>query len=659
MMGPLRNLTVRGKLALAVGITTAFALVVACVFLALQDRATYREVFSRMLMTQVNTVATSLDAVLAFGDSTYASEYLRGFQAHSNILLAVVCDEDGRELARHPPGMTNAPLIDPARESDGAQFLADRLVALKTVTLDGQRVGKVYLESALTEFRARQRQYIRLVPAVLMAALSLALIVFLPLSRRITDPIIDLAETAKRVADQKDYSVRATRKSGDELGHLTDCFNEMLGQIQRQDQALQEARNDLELRVVERTAAFSEANQRLKIEMEQRSRLEQQLRQSQKMEAVGQLAGGIAHDFNNILSVILGHTSLLLSGEGEGLTSESSESLREIESSAKRAANLTRQLLTFSRRQRLDITCISLNKTLTNLAKLLQRLLGEHIALECHYQPDLPSVEADVHMLEQVVMNLAVNARDAMPNGGTLTLSTEIVNYNPRESATPSERKRGSFVVLRVTDTGCGMSEETLKHIYEPFFTTKPVGKGTGLGLATVYGIVKQHQGWIEVQSVLNQGTTFSVFLPVATRPNAPVEAQERSLTPGAGSEIILLVEDEQSVRHIAARCLKQQGYHVLEATNGVQALEIWAEHKEEIDLLLTDMVMPEGVNGRELAQALRQDKPDLKVIYSSGYSDEINRLALDSTRGATFLAKPYIPEKLIRTVRESLNAQP
>ena len=386
----------------------------------------------------------------------------------------------------------------------------------------------------------------------------------------------------------------------------------------------------------------------------EQKRLEDQLRQAQKMEAVGQLAGGVAHDFNNILAAIL--MSLGLLREEPQLSPEIQASLKEIEAEANRAANLIRQLLLFSRRQLPQRRPLDLNEAVGNLLNLMRRLLGEHIALEFQEKANLPWIEADAGMIEQVVMNLCVNARDAMPDGGRLTLSLEAVDLDAEAAQANPESRPGRFVRLAVADTGCGMDELTRKRVFEPFFTTKDVGKGTGLGLATVYGIVNQHQGWTEVESAVGQGSTFRVFLPVATAAAPPAPDSPPHPAQCGGHETILLVEDEPAVRRLVSRCLLRNGYRVLEANNGVEALSLWREHGPAIDLLFTDMVMPEGMTGLALAERLRVEKSALKVIVSSGYSLEIASQGAPVGGRTAFLAKPYEMNALAATVRRCLD---
>jgi two-component system cell cycle sensor histidine kinase/response regulator CckA len=386
----------------------------------------------------------------------------------------------------------------------------------------------------------------------------------------------------------------------------------------------------------------------------ERINLEQQLRHVQKLESVGQLAAGVAHDFNNILTIIQGHADRLV--EQCKANEAIAEPLSQISAAANRASSLTRQLLMFSRKQVMQSKVIDLNAVLRNLAKMLHRLIGDNITLESSYESTIPAIEADSGMIEQVIVNLAVNSRDAMPKGGKLLISTAEVNIDHGYVRQHHESRTGRFVALKVTDTGCGMSRDTLDRIFEPFFTTKEVGKGTGLGLATVYGIVKQHQGWIEVSSELNAGTTFKIYFPATTK---PIEASTEKVTADekvrGKQETILLVEDEPVLRELARVILNDYDYRVLEAATGVEAIRVFEENDGKIDLLLTDMVMPEGISGRELAQELKRRKPDLKVVYTSGYSAEV--MGEDpELRDVRFLQKPYPPPQLARTVRECLD---
>jgi PAS domain S-box-containing protein len=380
--------------------------------------------------------------------------------------------------------------------------------------------------------------------------------------------------------------------------------------------------------------------------------LEEQLRQSQKMEAVGQLAGGIAHDFNNLLTAILGSTQLLLHSTPPDDARR--EDIEEIRNAGLRAAELTRQLLAFSRRQVLAPKVLELNAVVVNMEKMLRRLLGEDVELATSLDHGTGAVSADPGQLEQVLLNLAVNARDAMPGGGRLDLATSRFTLDQEHIERRHRMAAGDYACLAVTDTGVGMDEATQAHLFEPFFTTKEVGKGTGLGLATVYGIVKQSGGYIWVYSEAGRGTTVKVYLPrvpgVAEAPAAPVVAAVRG-----GDETVLLVEDAAPVRVLARRSLEGRGYRVLDASDGPAALELSARHEGRIDVLVTDVVMP-GMSGRELAERLAPERPSMKVLYTSGYTDDTMVRQGVLTAGVAFLQKPFVPDTLARKVREVLD---
>ena len=387
----------------------------------------------------------------------------------------------------------------------------------------------------------------------------------------------------------------------------------------------------------------------------ERLSLEAQLRQAQKMESIGQLAAGIAHDFNNMLTIIQGHSSSLLARPT--LPPEVVDSVQAVYFAAERAAGLTRQLLMFSRKNVMQTELLDLQKVVGNMSKMLERLLGETITLE--FQPAVENsfVQGDCGMIEQVVMNLSLNARDAMPRGGRLTIGVETVDIDAIFIETHPQAHVGRFVRLRVSDTGIGMDSATLNHIFEPFFTTKDVGKGTGLGLATVYGIVKQHEGWLEVNSEPGKGSTFDVFLPASDKVPALAQEEAVSAAPVAGgSETILIVEDEPVLRSMARDILEECGYRILEASSGKEALDVWNQRANEIDLLLTDMVMPDGISGADLVEKLQASQPRLKVVFTSGYTaNEVNQTMLARTR-ASFLAKPYTHAELAKTVRDCLD---
>ena len=386
----------------------------------------------------------------------------------------------------------------------------------------------------------------------------------------------------------------------------------------------------------------------------ERRHLEEQLLHSQKMEAVGQLAGGVAHDFNNMLSAIISYTHLARMRSPEG--SAMSDYLDEVRKAADKASNLTRQLLAFSRRQIVEPRVLNINDIVLDLNNMLRRLIGEDIEIVMLTDPDLGSTKVDPGQLEQVIMNLAVNSRDAMPDGGKLTISTFNYTLDGENARGHSMINEGDYVGLKVEDTGVGMTEEVRAHIFEPFYTTKEIGKGTGLGLSICYGIAEQNGGNISVESEVGKGTAVTLLLPRLAMGQSESSNMDHPDQLPQGKEKILLVEDEPIVREGTAHVLREQGYTVLEASNGVEAFSAVSEETiMEIDLLLTDIVMP-LMGGRELAEKVKQTHPGIKVLYASGYTDdEIVRREI-MTDDRQFIMKPFTPLALTRKVRDALD---
>jgi PAS domain S-box-containing protein len=387
----------------------------------------------------------------------------------------------------------------------------------------------------------------------------------------------------------------------------------------------------------------------------ERKSLETQLRQSQKMEAIGQLAGGVAHDFNNILALIQMQADFLKS-DGS-LSASQAESAEEIAGAVERASALTRQLLLFSSRGAFQPQVLDLSASITNTVKMLKRLVGEQIQMHFKMAPQPIFLHADPGMIDQVVLNLVINARDAMPEGGRLVIETSAVEFDEDVAAGSANIRAGSFVCLSVSDDGAGIPAETLPHIFEPFFTTKEVGKGTGLGLATVFGIVRQHDGWINVYSEAGHGTVFRIYLPRLSAETEPKPPKPALLASHGGNETILLVEDEHILRRSIQRTLRRLGYRVLEASNVAKALEVWRDNRLDIRMLITDLVMPGQMAGTDLARIALRENPALKVIFMSGYSPETLQRDTVMTAGVNFLTKPFSADKLAQAVRGSLDA--
>jgi PAS domain S-box-containing protein len=387
-------------------------------------------------------------------------------------------------------------------------------------------------------------------------------------------------------------------------------------------------------------------------DMTARRELEEHLRETSKLESLGTLAGGVAHDFNNLLTGIIGYVDFVATEST--LSPEGQHDVAVVRELAVRAGGLTRQLLAFSRRQTLELTNVQLNSTIVELTKMLGRIIGEDIALRLDLDQDLATVRGDVGQIEQIIMNLAVNARDAMPGGGTLAIETRNVVLDREYSRLHPDTEPGPYVMLAVTDTGCGMDAETQARVFEPFFTTKEVGKGTGLGLSVVYGIVKQHSGGIAVDSTKGHGTRFTVYLPAVTAQVEPTISSPTETGSGRGTETVLVVEDEEVLRQLVVKALENGGYTVLSARHAAEAEELFDTHGGPIDLLLTDVVMP-GPSGPELAARLQGKRPGLKVLFTSGFTEHPAVAQGALTSGLPFIQKPFAPVDLLQKVREAL----
>jgi PAS domain S-box-containing protein len=746
-----RDLSIRQKLQMIVIATSAVALLVASAVLALFDRSAFLRAKTQDLIAAAKMVGSNSTAALSFGDAKSAGEILSALQAKPNVVNACTYTKDGQVLASYSRDRAPRDFSPPAAQAESTAIVQDHLVLYQPITLNGTFIGTIFIEADLTDLSTRITRFLEIDSLVLLASLAIAFLLSTRLQRVISGPIRELAETALSVSTQENYSIRATKRGNDEIGLLFDQFNGMLDRIQQRDIALQEARSDLEDRVVERTSylnaliensplailvldpmqkvelynpafellfqcahrehvgepvaalfpfekklpessgaygAISEATRVSLITRRKRRDgsyvdvqlhlvpltvntrvlgslgiyedvteqrvLERQLRMAQKMEAVGRLSGGIAHDFNNLLGVILGYIQVIKRSLVSG-TSQF-EYAEEIEKASQRAVALTRQLLAFSRQQVLEPVILNLNTLVADMEKMLPRLIGEDIRLNLTLNPAISLVKADPGQLEQVLMNLAVNARDAMPDGGKLIIQTDDAEIDVPFAREHPGSIPGKYVTLAVKDTGTGMDPETQSQIFEPFFTTKGRDKGTGLGLATVYGVVKQSNGYITVESEKDKGSLFTVYLPRFEQPvSAPAKDTPEPLT-ARGSETILVVEDAEPLRMLAQLFLKENGYQVLTAAEGTEALRIAEEFTGPIHLLLTDVVMP-GMNGRVLAERLAPTHPAMKILYMSGYTDSFIAGHGVLEPGTHLLRKPFTEGVLMRKVRDVLDA--
>jgi signal transduction histidine kinase/CheY-like chemotaxis protein len=518
------------------------------------------------------------------------------------------------ELARHIRGQGLSG--DPQEIQLGSELYVAKTVNL---SLEGGPVVSLTVLKSLDQATLFLNELNHvLVGLGLISILGGSLLVFW-ISHTFTKPLEGLV-AGVRALGQGDFSYPLDARGGDEVAEVTDAFVRMRASLESTQQ-------------------------------EQRQ-LEERLRQAHKMEAVGRLAGGVAHDFNNLLTIIRGNTDLLKDREGADAFHQ--KCVDQIQKAAGRAVSMTRQLLAFSRMQVLQPRVIDLNNVVAEMGKMLPRLIGEHIEYSFSPDPNLASVKADPVQIEQVILNLAANARDAMPRGGKLSVHTVNTTMNEAEAAKRPPMAPGRYVLLSVSDTGQGMDEATKLHIFEPFFTTKELGKGTGLGLATVYGVVKQSGGFIWVDSAPGAGTTFEIYLPQAVETPAKAEPEEKAEPTARGSETVLVVEDEAGVRELACQFLRVKGYSVLEAEGGPAALELARRHSGVIHLLLTDMVMPK-MNGAELAEQLVTLRPGIRIAFMSGYSEFSRGDLGKGFPEAPVLQKPFSPATLVEIVREAL----
>ena len=423
--------------------------------------------------------------------------------------------------------------------------------------------------------------------------------------------------------------------------------------------ALRNARDGLEQRVRERTAELERANQALQTEISDRKQAEKALHQAQKMEAVGQLTGGVAHDFNNLLTVVLGNLNILARHLGND--EFGTELIRAATKAVERGANLNRTLLAFSRRQRLSPVPISMKELVEGMADMLRRSLGETVRIDIRHGADIPPALADPSQLEVALLNLAVNARDAMPDGGVLTIETAAVELDEDYASLEVDVTPGSYVMLATSDTGSGMSPEVVARAFDPFFTTKETGKGSGLGLAMVYGFVKQSGGHVKIYSEPGYGTTIKLFLPElrrAAHDRTPAAADRRSVPRIGGSEKILVIEDEPDVRALACRVLRSLGYEVVDAPDGAAGLDLLEQHAD-IRLLFTDVVLPGGLNGPEIARRARERRPGLKVLFTSGYTGNAIQQLENLSSPVRLITKPYHIDQLAHEIRAALDDAP
>ena len=648
-MNLVRGLSFRGKLLLVVATTSFVTLLLALSSLIAYDVISSRQAMRRDLTGLAEVVGANSEAALAFGDARSAEEYLASLRVRPNIMAAALYAQDNTPLAVYARS-DRVSAIPPARsQPEGIRETSGRIEMMRTIRKDGDVVGRVYICSDTREIQDRMVQSGLIGLLVMVASGLVGLLLSARLQHLVSDPVMALARAARLVSTKRDYSIRVENSAQDELGTLTQHFNDMLEQIQTRDADLQAIQEELEVQLREMQEQIEQRRRAEKALSES----EEQLRQSQKMEAIGLLAGGVAHDFNNLLTIICGFSQMALLKLGAG--HPVAESISAIKDAGDRAAVLTRQLLAFSRKQVMALRPMELDGVVVNMNKMVKRLLGEHIEVVVIPGMDGARVMADPGQIEQVILNLAVNARDAMPQGGKVTIETADLTVAGRGEGGLPFAEGSRCAVLSVSDTGVGMDETTRARIFEPFFTTKGVGKGTGLGLSTVYGIVHQNGGHITVESAPGTGTTFRIYLPLHDAPAAEPSVQLIANEERGGSETILLVEDEAMVRRFTQETLEHNGYHVIQAAYGSEAVAIFEKSPDAFHMLLTDVVMPQ-MNGREVAKRIVELRPGLPVLYMSGYVGMgiIEDGLFDPEMN--FIQKPFGADALLHRVRQLLD---
>lgn len=571
---------------------------------------------------------------LVFDARDQAAKDLAMLRSHPDMESAVLYDSTGQRFAAwHRETATAVPQLRPRalpHATPSSRRISSEFIEVQVPVHDRDRMlGTLHVLLSTREVQAQLQRLMGQLVTLGVGVLVTSVLIAVLLQRLVSQPILAIANVAARISATGDYSLRVTTAGSRELVALGHSFNDALVAIEQREQQRDQA--EAALRVSE-----------------------SQLQQSQKMEAMGRLAGGVAHDFNNMLTAILSYARMLSDGlpEGDPMRLD----LEQIITAAERSAGLTRQLLAFSRRQLIQPQLLDLGHVVHGVEGMLRRVIGEDVVLRVDVAPSLPPVIGDVGQIEQVLVNLVVNARDAMPQGGLLTVELREIKLEQPRIARMSTIPPARYVQLAVTDTGVGMSEDTLGHIFEPFFTTKPTGQGTGLGLATVFGIVKQTGGDIVVHSQLGEGTRFEIYLPRATASPMVGPPPAPGALDGQGhGETVLLVEDEALVRESVHRILTAGGYTVLQARSGREALRVAAEHHKNIDILLTDVVMP-GMTGRDLADELARVQPGLRVLYMSGYTADVMGRHGVLEAGIDLIIKPFTPKALRHKVREVLD---
>ena len=649
----LRGNTIRTKLGVLITLLMGLISLFIFFFFPARQEAQAIQATAEKAQSIVEMTAFIIGPALFFEDTETIEEAFAGARQNEDLTYIVVFDKTGQVIAAFDKESAYRSFLHSLEGYEGISQNGMIYETMRLILHNGDGIGRLYLGLSLEEVRKEIDRSRGTIAFISFIVFVMGVVAVFGISTIVTRPLSHMVETTKQIS-QGDLTRRAAVGTQVEVGQLARSFNLMVDSLEATHRELETVNQSLEKRVEERTRALQrEMNERKQAE-DERNVLGEQFRQSQKMEAIGRLAGGIAHDFNNLLVVIIGFGALVLDQIDENHPFYTS--LSEIKKAGERASSLTRQLLAFSRQQVLQPRVLNLNTVVDDMDEMLRRLVGEDIELEVALEPGLGSVEADPGQIEQILMNLVVNARDAMPEGGKITIETVNAELDENYSFQHQISRPGPYVMLAVSDSGVGMDAETQSRVFEPFFTTKEQGKGTGLGLSTVYGIVNQSEGHIWVYSELGQGTTFKIYLPRADDTLEKAFQEQIKDESLHGSETILLVEDEGAVRNLAYTVLHERGYTVIEAHDGAMAWQLSEEHTDSIHLIVSDIVMPQ-MSGPELVERLGAVRPEMKVLYMSGYTDRavVGRDVLEPEKN--FLQKPFEPKTLARKVREILDA--
>jgi signal transduction histidine kinase/DNA-binding response OmpR family regulator len=645
------------KFMLAAFATTCAALLISGIAMLVFDIQNFKSAWVDDLTTQSDILSQVTLPALEFSDMKVATQSLQQLKARPNIFAAAIYDREGKLFAVYRDEKRTAFIFPRAPDVDGIKIVDNQITIFKSILRNGEKAGTVYIE-AQYPLSERVTRYLAIFLIVMVASLIFTVIVSYRLQAAITKPILAVTDAANQVVLHRDFSRRVKKSTHDEIGVLVDAFNSMLDEVGQHAQALEKSNDTLKAQVEERIAAeqalFQLNNtleERIKARAAELERTHELLRQSQKMEAIGQLTGGVAHDFNNVLQVITGNLQLLqLDFTGN---SDAQRRLETASYAAERGSKLSSQLLAFARRQPLQPVSTNLARLIGGMSDLLQRALGEAIEIETIVGGGLWNTLVDTNQLENVILNLAINARDAMKTGGKLTLEVGNAMLDDQYVAAGVDIPAGQYVMLAISDTGTGMSQDVMERVFEPFFTTKKEGEGTGLGLSMAYGFVKQSNGHIRIYSEPGNGTTVRIYLPRSFLAEVDVANVDRHPATG-GTETILVVEDDLTVQSTAVDTLSGLGYVVLKANDGDSALAL-LKSGMPIDLLFTDVVMPGAVRSPELAEYAKRLHPEIAVLFTSGYTQNaiVHGGRLDP--GVELISKPYRRDDLARKIRQLL----